>query len=260
LASAHFADANAACVAQCVDLVKHVGDVEPAEGAQTFCEKNAHVSTNFDKHSCFAGACSNGGSPNSGFVDPRRAQELVKWTDLLGQATSQDNDLSKLTGVGGPADPFDSGAASDQRINHGDAWVEFSAKELGVSHVLGLSHDNGGMDSDPTLADMGFAISLNYDGNVYVIENGASYVSPVLATYAPGDRFRIRVKDNNDGTATISYTRLNGVCKPGTICDETTIATQTSASPKYPLRLGASFREPGSTLSNVTMVRIQDLP
>jgi hypothetical protein len=258
---AKYADANAACVAQCVDLVKHVGDVEPPEGAQKFCETNAHVSTNFDKHSCYAGACSNGGSPNSGFVDPRRAQELVTWTDLLGQATSQDNDVSKLTGTGVPGDPFDSGAASDQRIKHGDAWVEFSVKETGVSHVIGLSHDNGGMDSDPSLADIGFAISLNYDGNVYILENGASYVSAPLMTYAPGDRFRIRVKDNNDGsTATISYTKLNGVCKPGTICNETTIATQTSASPAYPLRIGASFREPGATITNVTMVRIQDLP
>jgi hypothetical protein len=258
---AKYADANAVCVAKCVDLAKQ-SDIEPPGGAQSWCEASAKVSTNFDKHTCFANACSNGGTPDMGFHDPRREQEPVKWTAFGGDATASGNNLSKLTGTGMPGSPFDSGAASDktQTIGHGDAWVEFSAAETGVSHVLGVSHDTGGGDTDPSLADIGFAISLNYDGNVYVLENGANVINGPLGTYAPGDRFRVRIKDNNDGTATISYTRLNGPCTTGTICNETPFATQTQPSPKYPLRIDASFREPGATLSNVTMVRIQDLP
>lgn len=257
-----YADANAVCVAKCVDLANQ-SDIEPPGGAQTWCQANAKVSTNFDKHTCFPNACSNGGTPNMPFADPRRAQEPVKWAELGGDATASGNSLSKLTGTGMPGSPFDSGAASDktQSIGHGDAWVEFSAAETGVSHVLGVSHDDGNGDTDPSLADIGFAISLNYDGNVYILENGASVISQPMGTYAPGDRFRIRIKDNNDGTATISYTRLdNGPCAVGTMCSETTFATQTQPSPKYPLRIDASFREPGATLSNVTMVRIQNLP
>jgi hypothetical protein len=255
LPTKYHGDANEACVAKCVDLVNQ-SEVEPPGGSQTWCQANAKVSTNFDKHTCFANACTSGGTADMTFKDPRREQELVKWIDLGGDATLSQNDLSKLTGVPGN---FDSGGASDQTIAHGDAWVEFSAKENNVSHVLGVSHDNG-TDTDPSLADIGFAISLNFDNNVYVLENGAAVINGPLGTYAPGDRFRIRIKDNNDGTATISYTRLNGQCVVGTICNETTIATQTQPSPKYPLRIDASFREPGATISNPTMVRIQDLP
>jgi hypothetical protein len=256
-----YADGNAVCVAKCIDLAK-LSDIDPPGGIQTWCETNAKVSTNFDKHTCFANACSPGGTPNMPFADPRRQQEPLKWTDFMGNATASGNNLSKLTGTGMPGSPFDSGAGSDktQAIGHGDAWVEFSAAETGVSHVLGVSPDAGGVDANPSLTDIGFAISLNYDGNVYVLENGANVVSAPLGTYAPGDRFRIRIKDNNNGTATISYTRLNGPCTVGTVCNETTLATQTQPSPNYPLRIDASFREPGATLSNVTMVRIQDLP
>jgi hypothetical protein len=258
---AKFADGNAVCVAKCVDLANQ-SDIEPPGGVQSWCQANAKVSTNFDKHTCFANACSPGGTPDMAFVDPRRAQEPVKWTALLGDATASGNNLSKLTGTGIPGSPFDSGAAADktQSIGHGDAWVEFSAGETGVSHVLGVSHDDGSGDTDPSLADISFAISLNYDGTVYILENGASMISQPMGTYAPGDRFRIRIKDNNDGTATISYTRFMGPCAVGTNCNDATFATQTLPSPKYPLRIDASFREPGATLSNVTMVRIQDLP
>jgi len=253
-----FADANVACVAKCVDLTKADG-AEPPGGVQAFCEANAHVSTNFDKHSCFPNACSQGGTPITPFDDPRRDQELTnKWPILLGNGTASENNVSKLTGSGTPADPFDSGAASDQTFGHGDGWVEFGAAETGVSHVIGLTHDDGVPDNDPTLTDMQFALSLNYDGNVYVLENGASYVSAALTTYGPNDRFRIRMKDNNDGTATISYTKLDGMCVKGTHCLEIPLATQTQPSPKYPLRIGVSFREPGATLTNITMVRIKD--
>ena len=65
-----------------------------------------------------------------------------------------------------------------------------------------------------------------------------------------------------DKTATITYTKLDdpAACVIGTKCAETEIATQTMASPNYPLRITASFREPGATLANVTLVRIKEKP
>jgi hypothetical protein len=251
-----YADGNAACVAKCVDLVK-VGEFQPAEGAESFCQARAKVSTNFSDTTCLGNVCSNGGTPNAGFVDPRREQEPVTWTEFGGDATAVNNDLSKLTGV--PGD-FDSGAASDERIKEGDAWVEFEAKEGDVSHVLGVSHDATGTDTDPTLASIGFAISLNYDNNIYILEDGANIINGPFGTYSPGERFRIRITDNHDGTATISYVKISGTCTPGTICTEIPIATQTMPSPSYPLRVDASLREPGATISKATLVRIHDVP
>jgi hypothetical protein len=242
-----------ACIAKCVDLVVDYG-IYPPEGAQNFCESNATISTNTSQTTCIDGACTDGGTLRPDFVDPRRLQEIVEWVDLGGDATASSNDLSKLTGVPGA---FDSGARSAQIITHGDAWVEFAANETGVSHVVGVSHDDGGPD-DPSLADVEFAISLNFDGFVYIVENNAAVINGPFAAYAAGERFRIRITDNNDGTASISYSRLVGPCTPGTICNEAPITTQTLPSPSYPLRIESTFREPGSTVSNVTVVRIKE--
>ena len=79
-------------------------------------------------------------------------------------------------------------------------------------------------------------------------------------TYNAGDRFRVRVTDNNDllpHTATITYTRLTAPCTPGTVCTEVQIGSQNAQSPSYPLRVDASLRDEGATLTNVTFVRIQ---
>lgn len=247
-----FADATHACVVKCVDMVNN-GGIFPPEGAQTFCENKAKVSINLD-NACIGEACSPAGTLKPDFVDPRREQEKVKWVDLSGDATMDDNNLSKLTGVGGA---FDSGARSEQLITHGDAWVEFAANETGVSHVVGISHENGSPD-DPGLGDVEFCISLNFDGSVYLVEGAASVVNGPFPAYAPGERFRLRITDNNDGTASISYTRVVGACQPGTVCNETPIGPATLPSPSYPLRIQSTFREPGSTVSNVTLVRIKD--
>jgi hypothetical protein len=175
------------CVAKCVDLVEQ-GGMPPSEGAQAFCESNARVSTNLDPSTCLNGVCTDGGTLKPDFVDPRREQEEVTWVDLGGDASALDNNLSKLTGASGA---FDSGARSQEIITHGDAWVEFAANETGVSHVVGVSHDDGGLD-DPSLADVEFAISRNYDGAVYIVEDNAEVINGPFGTYAPGERFRLQ--------------------------------------------------------------------
>jgi hypothetical protein len=248
-----YVDPAAACVAKCVDLVNLDGK-EPPGGAQSWCAEKAKVSTNFTEL-CHKGGCSDSGIPVP-FDDLRRYQVPVKWVDLGGQANVSDQDLSKIGGVPGNVD---SGASADVLITRGDAWVEFQAKETDKTHVVSVSTDTG-PDTDYTLADIGYSISLNADGYFYIVEDGANYVSAPIDQYLPEQRFRVRITDNGDGTAKISYTKLTGVCKPGIICPEVQIAEQNGPSPSYPLRIKALFREPDATLSNVTVVHIQEQP
>ncbi|MBY0276346.1 hypothetical protein K2Z84_13455 [Candidatus Binatia bacterium] len=244
-----YADGNAACVAMCVSLLSS-GGAEPPGGAQAFCAANAHVATNFDPNGCYADACSNGGTLRPDFVDPRRAQEPVVWTDLVGTSASG-NDLSRISASN--AD-FDAGAASKQTITHGDAWVEFEANENDLGHIVGLSPDVG-TDVDPSSADVSFGIRLGSNGKIVVFEDGAP-VGTSLGLYSAGDRFRVQLRDNLDGTATVTYVKLNGACTPGTICSTSTLATAAKFA-SYPVRVDASLRDTGATLKNVTLVRIQ---
>ena len=257
-------------MAQCIDLVNHSGLPEPAEGAQSFCQLNARVSTNFDKTTCYANACSSGGTLRPDFVDPRRSQEPVKWIDLIGTVDTG-NPGNNLTRTLATSDPpaFEAGAASDQLIMKGDGWVEFEVKDNTQAHAVGLSPVPvlpGGppSDGDPSLNDIGFAIVLRGDGRVYIFEGGTKVpgndFNGSYGTYNAGDRFRVRVTDNNDllpHTATITYTRLTAPCTPGTVCTEVQIGSQNAPSPSYPLRVDASLRDEGATLTNVTFVRIQ---
>jgi hypothetical protein len=247
---AHYADADAACVDQCIDLLNHAGAPEPQGGVDAFCHAKAHVSTNFDKNSCFDNACSGGGTLRSDFVDPRRAQEPVKWIDLIGTSAT-DNNLTRTLASDGM---FDAGAASDQTITHGDGWVEFETGENDKGHALGLSPDLG-TDNDPSQSDIAFGIRLGGGGKFTIVEGGVS-MGGALGTYSPGDRFRVQVKDNLDGTATVSYFQLSGPCTPGTVCNGSVVATS-ATSAKYPLRVDASLGAEGATLNNVTLVRIQ---
>jgi hypothetical protein len=262
---AKYIDANAACVAKCVDLVNR-GEHEPSGGAQSFCEANAKVSTNFNKNECWEGKCSTSGVPEMPFNDPRRPQEPVKWLDIEGDADSLDNDVfmkadATTTGF------HDSSAMSEQTITRGDAWIEFTVKAAdNMSHVVGVSTDIG-TDADLDLEEhVAFALSLNRDNKIYIVHNGIPVKMPNspeewVGTYAAGDRFRVRITDNEDEehTATISYKRVDANCGDAMVCDESPLG-ESQGTVKYPLRISALFREPGATLSNVKMVYIKDLP
>jgi hypothetical protein len=265
-----YLDPLAACVAKCVDLV-NAGEHEAPGGPQSFCEQNVKVSTNFIEGCDTTGRCSNGGTPIEPFVDPRREPELVKWGEPQGFGKVFENDVSKILedGVVDP-DPsdWDAGAGSDQIIRGGDAWIEFEAKEKDRSHVLAVSSGDA-LDTDTSLADVDFALSLNWDNSVYILEDKVDQPDDIIGpldTYEPGVRFRIRIKDNNNGTATLSAARITGPCTtptpemPGTKCPEVQIGAQTKPSLSYPLRIHASFREDDATISNVKLVRIKELP
>jgi hypothetical protein len=263
-----FATPAKACIAKCKDLVGATSDgvVDAAE----YCNAHARVATNYGS-SCdgFEGACTNGGMPMSpdDFFDPRRKQELVQWTDMFGtDDVNGTNNLFRNVMTTGPTEAdFNAGAASVQTIISGDAWVEFHAGENDKSHVLSLRESCAKAtdcpDNDPTLDNIGFAISLNNDNNVYVVEKKTGLplelFGPLGDPYTPGERFRVRATDNHDGTATITYHRLDPGCKAGTPCTGTVIHTHTGTHPSYPLRVDATFREENGTLANVTIVRIK---
>ena len=67
----------------------------------------------------------------------------------------------------------------------------------------------------------------------------------------------MRFKDNFDGTAAISYWRVEGQCPVGVTCTEQLIATHNGPGPAYPLRVDASLWEVDAMLVNVTLVRIR---
>jgi hypothetical protein len=262
------ADATAVCVAQCRDLVDR-GEAPFPSDILAFCEANARPSTHFPSSGCFDNACSEGGTLRSDFADPRRIPEPVVWRDLIG-TTALGSNLTQ-TSPTTTGDIFAAGAVSEQWTNASDAYIEFEASENNLSHVVGFAQVPAACpfpctDSDPGFADIDFALSLNNDGRVYVLEFGALVAGPDLnnsfGTYVAGERFRVRVKDNFDGTATVSYTRIVGACVPGNPCNETVVfshAGPPAVGPPavYPLRAAAAFREQNATLANVSIVRIQ---
>ena len=258
-----------ACIAKCQDLINQGGNI-PAEGTQNFCLANVKLSTNHDPDICYGGACI-GGNPNMNWDDPRKSPELVTWIDEID--TSDDggtNSLHRTSATSGTTTAdFNAGAASAQTIKGGDAWVEFEAGDAtDTVHVLGLrtSVDGAGdpcvdpvncPDTDPHIETVGFAIDLNSDGNVYVLEPNPdpAILFDVYGPFGPyllGERYRIRVKDNLDGTASISYHRVGA-----TGIEAPAFATNTSADPSYPLRVDTTFRELNAKVSDVTIVRIK---
>ena len=251
-----------ACIAKCQDLVNQNGII-PDEGAAAFCEANVKLSTNHDPGMCYKGACTGGGNSMPGYDDPRKHQEKVVWVDPSAGVDvfgADNNSIKRTAPATVPAD-FNEGAGSAQTITTGDGWVEFEAGQNGVSHVIGLRAscaDPGNCpDNDYGLTGIGFAISLNANNGVYVLEGGTPLVveGPFGAPYTPGERFRVRATANSDGTtATISYTRLAN-CKDG-VCSESLFWTSQAPHPSYPLRVDATFREENATLENVTIVRI----
>jgi len=260
-----YADRAAVCIAKCEDLLhNHELPFPTHEDVITFCAKNAKVATNFANDTCYLGECENG-LLKMNFVDPRRTPEPVKWVDHIGTDDNMGtNSLTRnVPGTGTETIDFNAGAASAQTIARGDAWVEFEALDsTDKAHVLGVrpSFDANGQkcfdvincpDTDPSLNNIGFAIALNTDGMVYVFEviDGALTGQGPFPAFAAGERYRVNVKDNHDGTATITYSR-----------EESGVFNQFAESlthPEYPLRVDTSFREHGAIIENATIVRIQ---
>jgi hypothetical protein len=266
------ADADAACQLRCQDfygdtLADHslLPAVPPTDDVRTFCA-HARAATNQPQNSCFAGACSLFGTPLPEFppIDPRRTPEAVSWTDFIGTAAAgaSSSDLTRTTAA---TATFDAGAASTQLITRGDAYVEFGGSQADQGHAIGLTEIPAACpppctDTDGTLAGIDFAMVLSTGGRVGIVENGTNIPGPdidgTFGPYAAGERFRVRLRDNSDGTASVSFSRLVGICTPGNPCLETVLFTRPAAV-QYPLRIDASLRQEGTTLLDVRVMRIQ---
>jgi len=266
-----YADPNGVCVAMCEDMNGSSAS-SPNAAVTAFCAQHAHVSTNYPLgepslfgFGGFQGACSAEGVLQSNFddvtqpatLDPRRIPEPVVWQHPAGVAIGggASNTLTRTSATTGN---FDAGAASVQTITSGDGYVQFTATETNLARLGGLSIGSANSDTNPNFANINFAIDLFSDGQFYIFERGQNQPGPngpAWGTYSPGDRFRVSVKDNFDGTATVSYSRLVGPCTPGTLCSENVFYT--SAVPgSYPLYADSSFKEQGATLDDVRLVRI----
>jgi hypothetical protein len=278
-AGATYATPTDVCVALCEDTFGHtdpasgtfIPDNPPGPGVATFCTAHASASTNVpgDPNPGFAGGCTPQGAETDAFdsdllLDPRRNPEPVAWGDLVGVSAAG----SSLTRTAATTGILDAGAATSQTISRGDAYVEFGGAETNLTHVAGLSTIVGGCappsgcapDDDPSIADLDFAIALNFDGRYYIIEHGALVPGPDVngsfGTYAAADRFRVTLHDHSDGTADVAYSKLLGACTPKTTCAATVFRSVTGSPARYPMRVDTSFREVGATLTNVTLVRI----
>lgn len=249
-----YPDFTAVCIAKCKELTS-LGGAIPAGEVDQFCEQNVYlrVSTNFGKDNCYDNFCSTGGTAILDPAAPRRDPENLAWTDFEGNASAMGNTLEFPVTEMGTGD-FSAGAASVQLITEGDAWVEFEAGELDVSHVIGVRASCPDIslcpDEDATLGDIPLALSLNFDGPVYVLVNGEAVAQ--FDPYELGERFRIYVTDHHDDTADISFSRS---CEPNLPCPAF-YTHPLGAGFSYPLRVDATFREPNASLANVTIMRI----
>src|SRR5262249_53274247 len=138
-------------------------------------------------------------------------------------------------------------------------YVEFTATETNRARVLGLS-TGAPPDGDPSDADISFGIRLSAGGNVLISENGILQTPPDgnpnlwFTSYGAGDRLRVAVTDNLDGTAYISYSIFPPGC-PTFVCAGLPLR-RTGPAP-YPFRVDASLRDVGATVTNVRIVRIK---
>jgi hypothetical protein len=268
---APYADPDAACVVMCTDVHDPAGpQVPPDPATVAFCQAHARASTNHpdNPEPCFDGACEEGVLKFTfNLTDPRRIPEPIVWRDDIGVSING-NSLTKFTDTSSDPNQFDAGAASEQWITKGDAYIEFQAAETNLSHIIGFALVPTGCldpddcpDTDPNYPDIDFALSLNLDGRIYVLHDGILVDGPDVnasfGTYGAFERFRVSLTDQSDETATVHFSRISGLCTPGDPCAETVFYTHTGAPATYPLRVNAALREEGATLEKVTVVRIR---
>ena len=255
IVSGFYPDANAVCQARCHDFfgtTESEGSIDPhnppTADTVAFCAANARASTNFPLTACYEDACTTAGMLRLDFADPRRIPEPVTWQDLTGVSAAG----GSLTRTAATSGLWDAGAASTQVITGGDGYVEFTATETNRARMAGLS-SGAPPDTDANFTNIGFGIDLFSNGEISVFESG-SLIS-TFGPYAAGEKFRVKVSDNFDSTATITYVRITGPCVDGMPCNET-LFHMSAVKPPYPFRVDSSLFDQGATLTDVRLVRI----
>ena len=117
-------------------------------------------------------------------ISANASAQSVAWTQQV-HAEASGNLLEKTSGCDGCDD---AGASSQQVIDAGDGYVEFTIDEEGTFLLAGLSHGN----DNTSYTDIDFAFRFNGAGWADVLENGV-YQSGGDTPYFPGDVFRIAI-------------------------------------------------------------------
>jgi hypothetical protein len=273
-----YPNANALCVAACEDLFGTVDSednfrptVPPTPEVAAFCQENARVSISYpvtgqalEDFIKYFGACDTAGKihstfedPTQPFSDPRRNAEPVPWRYATTGVERGGPNANTLTRTAPTTGQFDQGAASLHLISTGDGQVDVTVAETTTTRAFGLS--TGILsDHDPSLADIDFAVVLDPNGLYRIYESGTPIVAPngtyTFATYAAGDRVRIKFLDNFDGTASIAYFLIPASCQDP-LCEGPLL--RLSGPLAYPLHVDASLLTQGSTLGDARMVRIK---
>lgn len=262
----NYADADALCRVACWDYdVTNDGNPKkpPTTDRVTYCTTAARASVNAfvpatNPLGCFKDSCTDIGSLLASFTDPRREPTIVKWIDLF-STTANGGDLTRSADSTGE---WDAGGTSEQRIESGDAFLEFGISKnvrAGLSTIpIGCAEPCH--DEDPSLADIAVAFDAGGDGHLYIFENNLKVVGPDVngsfTPYADGDRFRIYLVDNHDGTATVSYSKVIGSCTPGLFCNTQPLHTS-ALTVKYPVRVDASIEDKDSKVADARLMYIQ---
>ena len=124
---------------------------------------------------------------------------------------------------------WSAGAASTATLT-GDGFLEFTATETSTRRICGLADQDASYDP----AEIDFAIQLEANADVKVYESGT--LRGTFGTYAPGDRFRVEVRQGQ-----VVY-RKNGL-----------VFYTSGVAPIFPLAVDAALDTPGATLGEVRL-------
>ncbi|HLG15115.1 MAG TPA: PQQ-binding-like beta-propeller repeat protein [Blastocatellia bacterium] len=122
------------------------------------------------------------------------------------------------------------GASSEQVIQSGEGYVEFTATETNRERMCGLSN----IDADQDYSSITFAIHLNTGGAFHVFESGRS--RGYFGDFRSGDVFRVAVQGG-----VVRYYR-NGA-----------VFYTSGFAPRYPLIADAALNGTGATITNATI-------
>ncbi len=160
-------------------------------------------------------------------ISTNAGAQTVEWTNQV-HAELIGNVLQKTSGCDGCDD---AGAASQQVIDAGDGYVEFTIDADGAWLLAGLSHGN----DNTSYTDIDYAFRFNGAGWADVLENGV-YQSGGDTPYYPGDVFRIAIVGNK-----LQYIRN------GSVLMEETRAMQ------YPVLLDVTLGTMGSSIRDAVV-------
>ena len=149
----------------------------------------------------------------------------ISWTSVVNCTTSG----ASLQKTSGRDDTPDAGGISQQAINSGDGYVEFTATETNKERWCGLAV--GDMATNPL--GIAYCWKLTVAGVAAVRESG---VYKTETTYKTGDRLRVAVTGG-----IIKYYKNSALIYTSTV------------KPTYPLAVSASFINVGGTITNAVV-------